>query len=500
MQTGVNMKFPNFKMTKSFSARAFVLLAGLFLMASASFGQKAWWTQTPELIPQAVGLNIEQCGNGPITAPVTCDTTGANRGYIRGNLVASKSHYSEGDFVPIRVIFEGIPTGQSYTVTVGYDFTKGGKYATDYLGDFDYTESIDNDPCVGVTGCLLASRMDFPVQPDPQVAAGFPGPGGHPITQIGGSISCFGCTITAVSVPTVVADTTGDSSKFVTITFTANQANIVIAYGSHISTRSDWGLSNSAINISGSPYHNFVSATTVPDTNDGNRDLQLSADAVVFPATVTIVKLVVNPDGTFSNNFESFGFTATNFGTAAFSLMDTDSTQNGGGSFANDDIQTFGAANGTITVTEDPQGSSIYSLQSMSCQVLQGGGATSGTATPGTLASRTVTIVPQEGNDITCWFTNSTLTPTAAPASVSGRVMSSEGMGLRGVYVTITDAQTGQSRTVLTNSFGNYTFNDLEVGGFYMLSVVSKRYQFDTPVRSFSLTSDLVGVDFIASE
>ena len=111
-----------------------------------------------------------------------------------------------------------------------------------------------------------------------------------------------------------------------------------------------------------------------------------------------------------------------------------------------------------------------------------------------------IRIVLEEGETVHCKFHNTQAIPTAAPASVSGRVTNGGGAGLRGVYVTITDASTGETRTTITNSFGNYTFTDLEVGNFYTMMVSSKRYAFDSPVRSFTLTQDVVGINFVSSE
>ena len=72
------MKFPNFKMTKSFSARAFVLLVGLFLMASAASAQKTGWAT---LVPSAQP-DVDQCANldgiAPPNANLTCDWQNGN--------------------------------------------------------------------------------------------------------------------------------------------------------------------------------------------------------------------------------------------------------------------------------------------------------------------------------------------------------------------------------------------------------------------------------------
>jgi len=52
------MKFPNFKMNKWFTARAFVLLAGLFLMALAVPAQKTEANPAADLVAIARGAGI----------------------------------------------------------------------------------------------------------------------------------------------------------------------------------------------------------------------------------------------------------------------------------------------------------------------------------------------------------------------------------------------------------------------------------------------------------
>ena len=496
------MKFPNFYMNKSFSARALILLAALILMASTSPAQKRVVSTT--FAPQNVSLDIEQCANGPLATPIHCNTSGSNEGYGRGNLVASKSHYKEGDSVPIRITAGGVTIGNSGDITIGYDYTKGGKYATDYLTSFNRTESVQNDPCVNFP--VLCAALDihtFPIPVDPDVTKGFDQVLGtaDDIVQDPGVFTCFGCTINSASLYTLTGSTTGDSTKSITLNITANEENIVIAYGSHISTRRDWGILNSAINISGSPYHNYI-VTPLPNSNNGNRDLQLSADAVIFPAGLRIVKLVDNGDGTYSNNFQAFGFTSTNFNTAvngAFTLTDTDPTQFGGAFVDKNDIVTFGAT-GTITVTEN-QPSGGYSLSALDCTIASGSGpgGVTGTVSPNP-ATRSASIVMQEGNIAVCTFTNTRFGTTAAPAAVSGQIVSSTGSGLKGVSVTLTDISTGEVRSALTNNFGYYNFGDLTTEHFYRLTVTSRRYTFSQTSRTFTLTEDLAGADFIANE
>src|SRR5829696_8779249 len=255
--------------------------------------------------------DLDQCGNGPASAPVPCTLDA----WQNGNLNQNQAHYGEGDSVPYRMKFDQLVIGGPNTVTISYDTTKGGKHALDYLTDYDRTESTGNNPCSGIAGCILASETTFPIPLDPRVANGqnqLPG-GGDDITQIPGSFSMFGGTITAVSGYTTTGTYAGDSTTLITITFTSNVPNPVMAWGGHIATRLDWGIANSAINISGSPYH-----MRLEDINGsgGNQDRSLSAGAVFFPISDTIVK-ETNPDDAQS---KTFNYTTTGTGLSAFSL------------------------------------------------------------------------------------------------------------------------------------------------------------------------------------
>jgi hypothetical protein len=333
--------------------------------------------------------DLDQCGNGKADAPVPCTLDA----WQNGNVNQNQAHYHEGDSVPYRMKFDLLVPGGSNTVTISYDTTKGGKHALDYLTDYDRTESIGNDPCSGVANCLLGSRANFPIPQDLRVANGENQvPGGDDITQIPGSFSMFGGTITAVSTYTVTGSYAGDSSTFLTITFTSILPNPVLAWGGHIATRPDWGVSNSAIGISGSPYH-----TRLEDINGGggNQDRSLSAGAVFFPIAVTIVK-ETNPDDA---QVRTFNYTTTGADVSAFSLAPANGTTAASKNFSlNDDS--------TRTVTEsDPQASPPeFNLTNIAC-VQTDGGLGVGTFSVD-VAGRTVSFSPDEGQSITCTFTN----------------------------------------------------------------------------------------------
>jgi hypothetical protein len=89
------------------------------------------------------------------------------------------------------------------------------------------------------------------------------------------------------------------------------------------------------------------------------------------------------------------------------------------------------------------------------------------------------------------------LEPTAANATISGKILTSQGRGIKNVQVSITNLQTGETRNTITTSFGNYTFEDLPSGNNYLISVNSKRYIFSTNNQTVNLTENLSDVNFV---
>ena len=87
-------------------------------------------------------------------------------------------------------------------------------------------------------------------------------------------------------------------------------------------------------------------------------------------------------------------------------------------------------------------------------------------------------------------------TPTSAGASLSGRVLETNGRGLANATVVLTDSM-GVERTVQTGSFGRFSFSDLPSGETYIVSVRSRRFVFSPQV--VSLQSDLSDVRLEAS-
>jgi hypothetical protein len=89
--------------------------------------------------------------------------------------------------------------------------------------------------------------------------------------------------------------------------------------------------------------------------------------------------------------------------------------------------------------------------------------------------------------------------PTSATSSISGRVIDSAGRGISKAQVSILNTITGETKTIVTNPFGVYNFEENEVGNFYILTVTHKRYDFKQNTQSFQLMDDMENVNFIAN-
>ena len=341
-----------------------VLSAGLFL-------------STPTRVSAAnPSANLDQCANDPAPSPSSdgCDTN-ANQ-WVNGNLGASKSLYLEGDSISYRMLFDNLDTTIPHNVTIEWDTTKSSKHAIDYIDSFNQSV-LDANPCLGVSGCGAPSPFSIPA--DPQVT-------GAGVTPLAGNLTIYGGTITAVSAYSGGAGfPTGDNSRRITITFTASQVNPVLAWGGHIATRKDWGLLDSAIDIPGSPYHTRLIDL---DGSGGNQDRSLSAEAVVFPASITIIK-AATPEGS-----TSFPFTASPSPLANFSLVDD-------GTLAN--TQVFSGIQNFTTYSVSESVPSGWSLTGIVCSVTDANGGTQ------SISGATVTIVLKEGELVTCTYSDQQL-------------------------------------------------------------------------------------------
>lgn len=97
------------------------------------------------------------------------------------------------------------------------------------------------------------------------------------------------------------------------------------------------------------------------------------------------------------------------------------------------------------------------------------------------------------------FFTPESFAPTAANVSISGRVLTKDGRGVRNVRLSLIEAD-GTIRTILSGTFGYYRFTDISVGQTVILNLSAKRFVFNQPIQVLHLTEDLTFNDFIAFE
>lgn len=122
-------------------------------------------------------------------------------------------------------------------------------------------------------------------------------------------------------------------------------------------------------------------------------------------------------------------------------------------------------------------------------------GATAAAVTPFTLNTGANTISTNGVSSFSDWAVGN-LAPTAADASVAGRVVSASGRGVANASVTFTDSQ-GEVYTTMTNQIGRFFIDGLPLNETFVVTVSAKRFRFAPQV--LTLNSDLTGVSFTAA-
>jgi subtilisin family serine protease len=179
-----------------------------------------------------------------------------------------------------------------------------------------------------------------------------------------------------------------------------------------------------------------------------------------------------------------FPYSAVNLSTSSFALD------------INQDYIDSNAQPGTSTNPIVIQEASVTGWQLMSIACIDPTtGAPSNSSVD--LTNHKVSVIADASQQVDCTFTSQQLSPTAAPVSISGRVLDTSGRGLRGVTVKLIDLLGGTTAYVRTNSFGFYSFDGVTVSRTYVVAVSStKRWNIANNFRTVTPTDDLIGVNF----
>ena len=98
------------------------------------------------------------------------------------------------------------------------------------------------------------------------------------------------------------------------------------------------------------------------------------------------------------------------------------------------------------------------------------------------------------------FWTPASFAPTAATVRVRGRVERSSGIGMGNAVLILTDVSTGSARMARTSPFGYFSFDDVPVGAFYILTVSHRSYTFVPNSYGFNLMEEPPEIIFRANE
>ena len=132
-------------------------------------------------------------------------------------------------------------------------------------------------------------------------------------------------------------------------------------------------------------------------------------------------------------------------------------------------------------------------------QVLRREAMATATYPGGTVNDVTKTVTAPGVTNFSGWSAG-TLAPVAATVGVAGQVLTANGQGIRNANVMITGGSITTPRYVKTNTFGNYQFDELQVGETYVITVQSKKYTFSRPSIIINLSDSISDADFHAEE
>ena len=150
----------------------------------------------------------------------------------------------------------------------------------------------------------------------------------------------------------------------------------------------------------------------------------------------------------------------------------------------------------TATISYQYDASDVVGTEA-AFNVLRSEAGTTTVYTGGTVNAVTHTATAPGVTNFSLWGAG-LLAPSAANASLSGRVMTAGGNGISNVRVVISGNNLPQPLVTRTSSFGYFGFDNLETGETYIVTVNSKRFVFTQPSRIVTLNDSIDDFDFIS--
>ncbi|HQU85703.1 MAG TPA: choice-of-anchor Q domain-containing protein [Pyrinomonadaceae bacterium] len=84
---------------------------------------------------------------------------------------------------------------------------------------------------------------------------------------------------------------------------------------------------------------------------------------------------------------------------------------------------------------------------------------------------------------------------TSANVTIGGAARTAKGIGISNAVVTLVEAN-GNLRQTRTNSFGNYSFDNVATGSSVSITIISKRFNFENPTRIVNVSENIGNLDF----
>jgi hypothetical protein len=143
--------------------------------------------------------------------------------------------------------------------------------------------------------------------------------------------------------------------------------------------------------------------------------------------------------------------------------------------------------------------------QSIEQSVIAGGGRTSSDTNSAYSVTGTVGQSAADASSGTPYaiksgfLTAAPISPTAATVTVSGKITTANGRGIRNVSVVMTDAS-GTVRRTTSTMFGHFHFTDVMPGGTYIFSAHAKRFTFNQAMQVRSVVEEISDINFVADE
>jgi hypothetical protein len=217
---------------------------------------------------------------------------------------------------------------------------------------------------------------------------------------------------------------------------------------------------------------------TTPDSINGTRNL--GSPSEYSPVTANVTALGTNPSSLTVSVTDAFlaGSNTANSASRYWTLTETgDLTADL--SFTYLDLDIAGTES-TYKVLKREAGVTTASITSSN--------------NPGTNTGTVLGV-----SNFSDWAVGNVAPPTSANVAVGGRVLMPDGIsGMPRARITLTGGNLAEPITAMTNPFGYYNFENLEVGQTYVLTIGSKQYRFSPASIAITPDDNIQNADFIA--